>query len=272
MVDKTLAFIGGGNMAGSIIGGLLNRGFEPAQLRVSDIVEANRDRFSEMGLFASDDSSLVIQGADAVILAVKPQQLKDVCESIAPALQQNRPLLISIAAGVEVAAIQQWVGYDAAVVRCMPNTPALVLTGASGLYAAPGVSDEQRELATAALEAVGIVVWVDSEEKLHAVTAVSGSGPAYMFLMMEAMVTAGHSLGLSPETARELTAQTALGAARMVQGNDEDIAELRRRVTSPGGTTERAIRVFEERGLRRIFEDAMEACDKRSRELGEELR
>jgi len=157
-------------------------------------------------------------------------------------------------------------------VRCMPNTPALVLTGASGLYAAPGVSDEQRELATAALEAVGIVVWVDSEEKLHAVTAVSGSGPAYMFLMMEAMVTAGHSLGLSPETARELTAQTALGAARMVQGNDEDIAELRRRVTSPGGTTERAIRVFEERGLRRIFEDAMEACDKRSRELGEELR
>lgn len=270
-MKKTLAFIGGGNMAGSIIGGLLAKDYPVTNLRVSELVEATRQRFSDLGLLASADSAEVIAGADAVILAVKPQQLREVCEAIAPAMQAQQPLVISIAAGVEVGAMKRWLGYDAAIVRCMPNTPALVSAGASGLYAADGVTDEQKQLATEILESVGIVVWVDTEEKLHAVTAVSGSGPAYFFLMVEAMVTAGHNLGLEPEVARALAAQTMLGASRMVLENEEDVAELRRRVTSPGGTTERAIRVFEERGLRRIFEDAMEACDRRSRELGEEL-
>jgi len=271
-VSKTLAFIGGGNMAGSMIGGLIAKGYPANNLRVSDVLEENRNRFASRGLTVSDNNLAVAAGADAVILAVKPQQLREVCTRLAPVLQEHQPLVISIAAGVEVSAICDWLEYDAAIVRCMPNTPALVQTGATGLYACAQVSDEQRSLASNIMDSIGMVLWVSTEDKLHAVTAVSGSGPAYFFLFMEAMISAAQDLGLEADAAQQLAFQTAAGAAKMALNSDVDVAELRRRVTSPGGTTERAIRVFEERGLRRITGEAMEACDRRSRELAEELK
>jgi pyrroline-5-carboxylate reductase len=206
-----------------------------------------------------------------VVLAVKPQQMRAACLDIAPAVGRSRALVISIAAGIETASIAGWLGEDTAIVRCMPNTPALLQCSATVLYATPQAGEAERRTAHAILESVGFAAWVEREEQLHAVTALSGSGPAYFFLVMEAMEQAAASLGLDPELGRRLTAQTALGAARMVLESDTDVAELRRRVTSPGGTTERALRVFEKRGLRALFEDAIGAAAERSRELAGEL-
>jgi pyrroline-5-carboxylate reductase len=267
-----LAFIGAGNMASALIGGLVKQGFQPAQITASDPYPATLEKLKSIAPVAlTSDNDAAVADADVVVLAVKPQVMKQVLQPLVATLQAKRPLIISIAAGIEIASIERWLGGALPIVRCMPNTPALVQLGATGLFANTAVSAVQRKLADSILRAVGIALWVDSEAQLDAVTAVSGSGPAYFFLVMEAMQAAGEQLGLSTETAKMLTLQTALGAARMALDSDVDTAELRRRVTSPNGTTERAIASFERDNLRDIFVRALTDCRDRSQELAREL-
>ncbi|EAR62877.1 pyrroline-5-carboxylate reductase [Neptuniibacter caesariensis] len=272
-MDKqpVLAFIGAGNMARAIIGGLISNGYPANKIWAS---EPDAERLSDLkvqGLQTTTDNNQAVMAADAVILAVKPQVLKPVTEAMKDAVQAKQPVIISVAAGILSTSIDRWLGGNTAIVRCMPNTPALVGTGASGLYANSQVSDEQRSAAETILKATGITLWVDEESQLDAVTAVSGSGPAYYFLVMESMIQAGKKLGLSEEVATKLTLQTALGAAQMASSSDVDPAELRRRVTSPNGTTEQAIKTFMDEGLPATFEKALQACNDRSEELAKEL-
>lgn len=270
MSKAKITFIGAGNMAASIIGGLVKKGYPAEQITASDLLQDNLDRLQgEFGIIPQADNALAVKDADVVVLAVKPQVMKPVAEGLKPHLKADC-LIISIAAGITIDSISQWLG-ELAIVRCMPNTPALVQTGASGLYANASTSAEQKQNANEILSAVGIVEWLDSEALLDPVTAVSGSGPAYYFLMMEAMIDAGVAQGLSRETATQLTLQTALGAAQLAQNSDVDVAELRRRVTSPNGTTEQAILSFERDGLRDTVARAMQACTDRSIELAKEL-
>jgi pyrroline-5-carboxylate reductase len=266
-----LTFIGGGNMASSIIGGLINKGYAASQINASDPFEESRNKLQQQfGIATFEDNAEAVAGSDVIILSVKPQVLEQVCTALRPQLS-NKPLIISIAAGIDMRSLDQWLANDLAIVRCMPNTPALVQTGASGLYANDRTSDKQRTIANDILEAVGIVQWLDSEDLIDPVTAVSGSGPAYYFLMMEAMIDAGIAQGLTREAATELTLQTALGAAKLAQSSDVDVAELRRRVTSPNGTTEQAILSFEADGLRDTVAKAMQKCSDRSVEMSKEL-
>ncbi|MDB6063440.1 MAG: pyrroline-5-carboxylate reductase [Verrucomicrobiaceae bacterium] len=272
MSSPQVAFIGAGNMASALIGGLVKQGFSAAQISASDPYAPSLEKLQQLAaVTVTSDNIAAIANADVVILAVKPQAMKQVLLPLATTLQQKRPLIISIAAGIEIASIERWLGGALPIVRCMPNTPALVQLGATGLFANAAVNAAQRELADSILRAVGIALWVDSEQQLDAVTAVSGSGPAYFFLVMEAMQAAGEQLGLSRDTAQKLTLQTALGAARMAHDSDVDTAELRRRVTSPHGTTERAIASFEQDNLREIFARALTACSDRSQSLAQEL-
>ncbi|MBA4503660.1 pyrroline-5-carboxylate reductase [Marinobacterium marinum] len=266
-----VAFIGAGNMARAIIGGLLENGFAPQNIWAAEPDAARLDDLAAQGLNTTTDNNAAVAAADLVVLAVKPQIMQAVATDLAPAASTHQPLFVSIAAGIGLDALDRWLGGNAAIVRCMPNTPSLVQTGASGLFANNRVNAVQREQATQVLQAVGIALWVQSEAELDAVTAVSGSGPAYYFLMMEAMTAAGIKLGLSEATARELTLQTALGAARMASSSDVDAAELRRRVTSPNGTTERAINSFQAGGFEALVETALTACRDRSVELAVEL-
>jgi pyrroline-5-carboxylate reductase len=272
VTSPQLAFIGAGNMAQALIGGLVKQGFAPDRIVASDPLPATLDKLRAITpVRTTSDNIAAVAAADVVVLAVKPQAMKQVLQPLATTLQQRQPLIISIAAGIEIASIARWLGGDLPIVRCMPNTPALVQLGATGLFANAQVSSEQKKLADSILRAVGIALWVDSEAQLDAVTAVSGSGPAYFFLVMEAMRDAGEKLGLARDAAAQLTMQTALGAARMALDSDVDVAELRRRVTSPNGTTERAIASFENDKLRDLFERALSACDARSRELAKDL-
>jgi pyrroline-5-carboxylate reductase len=266
-----IAFIGAGNMARAIIGGLLENGFAPSAIWASEPDVERLQDLAERGLHVTCDNAAAVAAADLVVLAVKPQVMKSVATDLAAAVQSRRPLVVSIAAGISMDALERWLGGAVALVRCMPNTPSLVQTGASGLFANSRVSDQQRQQASAVLEAVGIALWVDSEAELDAVTAISGSGPAYYFLLMEAMIATGVKLGLSEKTARDLTLQTALGAARMACSSDVDPAKLRRRVTSPNGTTERAINTFQAEGFETLVENALTACRDRSIELADEL-
>lgn len=264
----TIGFIGGGNMARSLIGGLLADGMEPQRISVADpnreCLQALREHFS---VETSESGDAIARVADVLVLAVKPQVLKQVAQALATTIQTRRPLVISIAAGVREANLRQWLGGNPAIVRAMPNTPALVQTGATALFANPHVSEYQRELAESILRAVGIALWLDDEEQMDAVTALSGSGPAYFFLVMEVLEAMGAELGLPPKTARLLTLQTALGAAKMALESEEDVAELRQRVTSPGGTTEQALKVLEQGGVRRLFQSALQAAHSRSIEI-----
>lgn len=273
MTASQLAFIGGGNMASALVGGLVARGFAAQHIIASDVLPESLERLRQVApVRTTTDNETAIAAADVVVLAVKPQVMKQVLAPLAATLRQRRPLIISIAAGIEIGSIEHWLG-DATlpIVRCMPNTPALVQLGATGLYANGAVNAAQREQAETILGAVGIALWLKEEAQLDAVTAVSGSGPAYFFLVMEAMQAAGEQLGLDADVARTLTLQTALGAARMALDSDVDAAELRRRVTSPKGTTERAIASFEQDDLRAIFLRALTACRDRSQELAVEL-
>ncbi len=267
-----IAFIGAGNMASSIIGGLVNKDFSPQSIIASDPCAQSLNKLKQVApVSTTDDNHQAIAGADVVVLAVKPQVMKPILEALASGAQQHKPLIISIAASIEIQSMDTWLGGDMPIVRCMPNTPALVQTGATALFANGNVSAEQRALANQILRAVGIALWVDDEATLDTVTAVSGSGPAYFFLLMEAMQSAGEDMGLSADAARQLTLQTALGAAQMAISSDVDTAELRRRVTSPGGTTEQAIKVFEDQGMRDIVNQALTACRDRSESLAKEL-
>lgn len=272
MTDLRIAFIGAGNMASSIIGGLLKKGVPASSIIASDPNPQTLSTLNDIGpVETTCDNNEAITKADVVILAVKPQVMQSVLEAVQTTAQQHRPLFISIAAGIESHSLDKWLGGDMAIVRCMPNTPALVQTGATGLYANANVTAAQRTNAYDILAAVGIALWVNNESDLDAVTAVSGSGPAYFFLVMQAMQAAGEQLGLSPETARQLTLQTALGSAKMAVASDVDVAELRRRVTSPKGTTHEAINVFQQAGLEELFAKAMTACRDRAISLAREL-
>jgi len=266
----TIGFIGGGNMAISLIGGLVNAGTSPSDITVAEPDENQRNALQErFGTNTTADNKTTLP-CDVIVLAVKPQLLKQVCQQL-EAEQQNRCLFISIAAGIKSTDIDRWLNGGQSIVRCMPNTPALLQCGASGLFANKAVSSKQKQLAEKIMEAVGIVIWVDDEEQINAVTAVSGSGPAYFFLMMEAMQNAGVELGLSADIARQLVLQTALGAARMAIEDNTSAAELRKKVTSKGGTTEQAILSFQSADYQKIVSDALKAAHDRSISLADEL-
>lgn len=268
---STICFIGGGNMATSLIGGLIAQGHPAENIIVSDPNEPQRSQLSsDFSIRTTDDNALAVKEANVVVLAVKPQVMKQVAQPLADTLSEGT-LIVSIAAGINLYSLESWLGGKHAIVRCMPNTPSLIQLGASGLYANQQTTSGQKQLAETILKAAGIVQWVATEEEIDAVTAVSGSGPAYYFLLMEAMIDAGESLGLSRETAAELTLQTAVGAAQMAMQSDVDAAELRRRVTSPGGTTEQAINTFEGAHLRDIVKAALKAASDRSAELSDTL-
>ncbi|HIO55354.1 MAG TPA: pyrroline-5-carboxylate reductase [Chromatiales bacterium] len=268
----TITFIGGGNMARSLIGGLIADGTRVERIRVSDPSAEQRSQLQGLfGIATFADNHDAIAGADVIVLAVKPQIMQAVATGLAPALSGVKPLLLSIAAGIRSTDLHRWLGGHVALVRTMPNTPALVRSGATGLFARKDVSREQRDLAETILRAVGLTLWVDNEDLIDSVTAVSGSGPAYFFLIMEAMEEAAIQLGLDEESARLLTLETALGAARMALESDVGPATLRQRVTSPGGTTERAIGEMQEADIKGIFAKALTAARDRSRELSDLL-
>lgn len=271
MKTTKIGFIGGGNMAASLINGLIVSGHEPKQIWVSDINTQNLASLSaNLDVNTSEDNNAVVQAVDVVVLAVKPQIMASVASAIAASLTP-RHVVISIAAGITQTSLSKWLGDSVAIVRCMPNTPALVLTGATALHANERVSHEQRNLAETLLRAVGVALWVEQESDLDAVTAISGSGPAYYFLMMEAMEKVAIELGLEETQARLLIQQTALGAAKIALESAESPAELRRRVTSPGGTTQRAIETFEGGGFEGLVAKAIKAAKARSVEMSTQM-
>jgi pyrroline-5-carboxylate reductase len=262
-----LAFVGGGNMASALIGGLIARGAAPASIAVLDPSAGQRAALSaRFGVATHDDPAAALAGADVVVLAVKPQQMRAAATAVAPHV--TGALVLSVAAGVRGADLARWLGGHARIVRTMPNTPALIGMGATGLAALAGATAADRARAERILQAVGQTVWVDDEDRLDAVTALSGSGPAYVFRLIEAMIDAGVGLGLSAEQARRLALQTVAGAAQLAAGSDEPPAVLRERVTSTGGTTAAALEVMQRRDLPGLVAEAMAAAERRSRELG----
>lgn len=263
-----ITFIGAGNMASSLAGGIIAKGFDPLNITLTDVNDSQLAQVrSQLHVNTSRDNLSACQKADVIVLAVKPQVMGDVLAPLKDIVSSRKPLVISIAAGITLAKLQGWLGQHTAIVRCMPNTPALVEAGATGLFANANVSDLQKEQARSIMASVGLALWVDSEDQIDAVTALSGSGPAYFFLVMEAMIAAGQALGLSEQVSRQLTLQTALGSAQMAITGSVEPAELRRRVTSPGGTTERAISIMEKNGLRDTFLEALKGAYDRSKEL-----
>jgi len=270
LVNHTAAFIGGGNMGGALIRGLIAKGLPPGSISVGEAVQARRIALAdELGVHVSADNREVVEGADLVVLAVKPQDMATTVRTLASVLAQRRPLVLSIAAGIRVADIQGWCGPGIAVVRAMPNRPALNNAGATGLYAPAGLAPEQRKLAEDTLAAVGTTVWVTEEDALDVVTALSGSGPAYFFLLAELMTDAAVNLGLTRESAQELAIQTLYGSGRMARDSDGDLARLRAEVTSKGGTTEAALRAFDASNLRGIVAAALKAATDRGREMAQ---
>jgi len=269
-MNYTAAFIGGGNMGGALIRGLIAKGMPADRISVGEAVQARRIALAdELGVHVSADNREIVEGADLVVLAVKPQDMATTVRVLAPGLARRRPLVLSIAAGIRVADIQGWCGPGIAVVRAMPNRPALNNAGASALYAPAGLTPEQRKLAEDALAAVGTAVWVNEEDALDVVTALSGSGPAYFFLLAELMTDAAVNLGLARESAQELAIQTLFGSGRMARDSDGDLARLRAEVTSKGGTTEAALRVLDASDLRGIVAAALQAATDRGREMAQ---
>ncbi|WP_110685824.1 pyrroline-5-carboxylate reductase [Salinicola aestuarinus] len=267
-----VAFLGAGNMAGAIFGGMLESGYPASAIVATARSESRRREIAEQyGIRTEADNSVAVADADVVVLAVKPQMMRDLCLSLRDSVQQRRPLIVSVAAGLEIETLEGWLGGELAVIRCMPNTPSLVGAGASGLFANARVDDAQREVTTQLFESVGLVEWVDTEAQIDAVAAISGSGPAYFFLFMESLEAAGVELGLPRESARRLALQTAFGAATLARQSEFDPAELRRRVTSPNGTTERAIATFQEADFAGLVEKATQAAAERARALSQEL-
>ncbi|HTU67738.1 MAG TPA: pyrroline-5-carboxylate reductase [Steroidobacteraceae bacterium] len=269
-MDIQAAFIGGGNMGGALIRGLIARGLAPQKISVGEAVQARRIQLAdELGVHVTADNPEAAAGADIVVLAVKPQDMAATTQSLADVFAQRKPLVLSIAAGIRVSDIAGWSGAGVPVVRAMPNRPALNSAGASALYAPPGLSAAHRTLAESVLGAAGTTVWVDEEPLLDVVTALSGSGPAYFFLLAELMTDAAVNLGLSRDAALELAIQTLYGAGRMARESDGDLARLRAEVTSKGGTTEAAVRSFDAANLRGIVAAAVAAATERGRELAQ---
>lgn len=265
-----VAFIGGGNMATAVIGGLIAHGRSPGDLVVVDPNPAQcktlSEKFGVKAIAAVDDS---VRAANVVLLAVKPQQMREAATSLLPLKQET--VVITIAAGIQLSDLSRWLAGHAQLVRAMPNTPALIHQGITGLYAPDAVTKAAREVADGLLRAVGETLWLEREELLDAVTAVSGSGPAYVFYVIEALQDAALSLGFTSEQARALALRTFTGASALAAQSDESPAVLRQRVTSKGGTTERALSILEAAGVKRQFVTAIQAAEARSRELGVEL-
>ncbi len=272
MERQRIVFVGGGNMARSLIGGLTTDGYPASAITVIEPDADKRSALSErFGVAATDDGPASAADADIVVLAVKPQIMHDVVTALAPTLAQRRPLVVSVAAGVRTADIGRWLGYDGPLVRCMPNTPALLQSGVTALYANAHVDADQRDAAESILRAVGTVIWLDDEQLMDTVTAISGSGPAYFFLIMEALENAAVARGLPAQQARLLAIETALGAARMALESDDDPATLRASVTSKGGTTAAALEAFEQGDLVGLVDRAVGAAHDRAAELGRVL-
>ncbi len=267
-----LAFIGGGNMAKSLVGGLLEKGFYSKNITVSDPLEKNLNQLSQrFGVNTTSDNSVAVRNADLVVLSIKPQIMQSVCKALVVSLK-NMPPIISIAAGIPLESLEKWLGKNTPIIRCMPNTPALVQTGAAGLFANSNVNQKQRDLAQEIFNAVGICCWLEKEDDIDLVTAVSGSGPAYFFLFMETMEKVAVDLGLSQEISRKLILQTALGAAKMAIESDNNPAELREQVTSPHGTTEKAVDTFIQKDILGLFEKAIGNAVKRAKEMAKEAK
>ncbi len=267
-VNSNICFIGGGNMAQALIGGLISRGLPPTRITVSDPVEQIRQLLQEKEVHVTQDNVAAIKNADVVVLAVKPQVLATVLRPLKGLLSDK--LVISIIAGAEIQTISNLIDSNR-IVRVMPNTPALVQTGAHGIYANDVVDTSDRELTSQILAATGLTIWVNSEAQIDAVTAVSGSGPAYFFYLMESMIRAGKNLGLDEKVATALTLQTALGAAQMAITSSNTPSELRKNVTSPNGTTQAALEVFDRAQISQNIQSALAAAQKRSQELAQEL-
>ena len=265
-----IGFLGGGNMATAMMSGLLAKGWQAADLRVADVDAAARQRLHDtLGIFATERPSEVVASSDWVVLAVKPQQLRLLCREIAQPARDR--LVVSIAAGIRTADLSRWLDGHERIVRVMPNTPALLRAGMTGAFALPAVAATERHQVDELLGAVGKVLWVEQESRLDGVTAVSGSGPAYAFYLIEAMQEAAGRLGFSPDEARQLSVETLLGAARLAAASEEPAATLRARVTSKGGTTEQAISVMEAHAVKSHMVEAILAAAERSRELGDLL-
>ena len=270
--NKKISFIGGGNMAQALISGLVGCGIKPNLITVADPSSDAREQLAAKGLNTVDpmaDPKSAVIGADIVVLAVKPQMMKVVVSAFADVLDNQ--LVISVAAGLSTDLLSNMLGGYSNIVRAMPNTPSMIQMGATGLYGTDNISAEQKQLATAVMEASGLVMWVDDEEHMHAVTAVSGSAPAYMFYFIESMVDGAVALGLDKEQASALAMQTMLGAAKMAMNSDDAPAELRRKVTSPNGTTQAAVESMQANEIGRQISEAMQACYDRSQALSEEM-
>ena len=272
MESQKVAFVGAGNMGSCLIGGLIADGYDAnailASRRSPQLLDQLAERFH---IQTSTDNAAIAAQADVVVLAVKPQMLQEVALSLRDVIQERQPLVISIAAGVRASLIEDWLGGGVPIVRCMPNTAAMVRCAATALYANAQVDEAKHTMAESILRAVGVTVWVDDEAKLDVVTALSGSGPAYFFLMMECMQDSAQRLGLSQQEANLLTLQTALGAARLAMESSDEVAVLRDNVTSPGGTTEAALAVLEQGGVRDLFENALKQATQRAKTLSDQL-
>jgi pyrroline-5-carboxylate reductase len=269
---RKIGVIGGGNMAAALIGGLTQRGLRADHVCVSDpSAEQLKKLAQRFGVSTSADNAVAARDAEVLILAIKPQQMRAVASKLAPALKPLRPLVISVAAGIPHAALVRWLGADIPIVRTMPNRPALNGFGATGLYAPASVGAAHRALAESLLASVSATVWVDHESQMDTVTALSGSGPAYFFLFMEALETAARERGLPAGVAHQLTLATAFGAAEMARSSSESLAVLREQVTSKGGTTAAALAVLEAADLHAIVGHAVAAADRRSAELAAEF-
>ena len=259
-------------MATSIIGGLVASGFDAKNIFVTDLDSNKLEKLQvDFGITPAQDNAELVAKASTIVLSVKPQVFHPVLKEMQQAVQMHKPLVISIAAGIREKEISRWLGDELAIVRTMPNTPALVQAGVTGMFANPLVSQQQKDFANDVLSAVGSTVWLNEETQLDAVTAISGSGPAYFFMVMEAMENAAKELGVDEQSARQLVLQTAFGAAKIASQGEDSPTVLREKVTSPGGTTEQGLLALEKGGLRQAFSQALKAARDRSIELGDIL-
>ena len=272
MSNYTVGFIGGGNMARALVGGLISSGYPHENLAVAEPSAARRAELAPglPGVRLSDDNHAIAALADCLVLAVKPQLMREVCMDLRDDVQEHRPLIVSVAAGTHSRDIEEWLGGDLAVVRVMPNQPALLLQGASGLFANARTSNEQRDRAVEIISAVGSVVNVPDEDSIDAVTAISGTGPAYFYLLIDALMKSAEEFGLDPQAAHKLVMDTARGSAALAAVSGETMEAMIEHVRSPGGTTSAAFAVFDERDIRDIFAEAFAAARERSRQLAED--
>jgi pyrroline-5-carboxylate reductase len=269
--STTIAFIGAGNMAQCLIGGMIAGGVSPSRLWATNRSDDLLTPLKQLGIHTTTDNKTAASVADVIVLAVKPNSVHAVAVELLPIIQTKQLLVISIAAGIRASTLQQWLGKNTPIVRAMPNTPALLRAGVTGLYATGNANAADRQMAEDIMSAVGTCVWLDKEHLMDVLTAVSGCGPAYFFLVMEAMEKAAKELGLSSESVHLLTVQTAIGAAKMADQPNTDPAALRRQVTSPNGVTECAIQIFEQGGLVELFQKALSAAVARSEEMADQL-